>query len=196
MTTKEKMQRGRPRRFDPEDAVATAQVLFHAKGYDAVSVAELSQLLGINPPSFYAAFGSKFGLYSRVLARYEATRGLPLAEILHPDQPLDQALTQVLETAARHYAADPVLRGCMVLESLHAQDAEARGAGATCSAAAAQMIEARIAGSHPQQARPLTDFVVTMMAGLSAESRNGQDVERLLASARLAGKALTAALAG
>ena len=69
MTTNNPAPRGRPRRFDPDAAVATAQQLFHARGYDAVSVADLTEALGINPPSFYAAFGSKAGLYARILDR-------------------------------------------------------------------------------------------------------------------------------
>src|SRR5690606_38817303 len=70
--------RGRPRRFDPEQAVAIAQQLFHARGYDAVSIAELTEALGINPPSFYAAFGNKASLYARVLDRYAGTGAIPL----------------------------------------------------------------------------------------------------------------------
>ncbi len=52
-------------------AIDTAMKLFHARGYDAVGVAELGEELGITPPSFYAAFGSKAGLLERVLKRYE-----------------------------------------------------------------------------------------------------------------------------
>jgi AcrR family transcriptional regulator len=38
---------------------------------DAVGVAELGEGLGIIPPSFYAAFGSKAGLLERALKRYQ-----------------------------------------------------------------------------------------------------------------------------
>ncbi len=55
-TTKQGRTPGRPRQFDAEQAIETAQRLFHARGYDAVSVADLTQAFGINPPSFYAAF--------------------------------------------------------------------------------------------------------------------------------------------
>ncbi|RYH08486.1 MAG: TetR family transcriptional regulator, partial [Alphaproteobacteria bacterium] len=48
MTTNSSRLRGRPRGFDPEQAVATAQRLFHARGYDAVSIADLTAALGIN----------------------------------------------------------------------------------------------------------------------------------------------------
>ena len=58
-TTKQGRTPGRPRQFDAEQAIETAQRLFHARGYDAVSVADLTQAFGINPPSFYAAFGNR-----------------------------------------------------------------------------------------------------------------------------------------
>ncbi len=51
-TTNTLLARGRPRRFDPDAAVVTAQRMFHEKGYDALSVADLTRALGINPPSF------------------------------------------------------------------------------------------------------------------------------------------------
>lgn len=78
MTTKHSRTPGRPRQFDPEQAIETAQHLFHSRGYDAVSVADLTKAFGINPPSFYAAFGSKLGLYTRVLKRYRMTDAIPL----------------------------------------------------------------------------------------------------------------------
>ena len=42
-TTKQGRTPGRPRQFDAEQAIETAQRLFHARGYDAVSVADLTQ---------------------------------------------------------------------------------------------------------------------------------------------------------
>src|SRR3954471_19102430 len=113
-TTNKTGQRGRPRRFDPDEAVATAQPLFHARGYDAVSVADVTQALGINPPSFYAAFGSQAGLYARVLDHWTTSSGIPLDEILRSDHPVAACLAAVLEDAARRYSADPVAGGCLV----------------------------------------------------------------------------------
>src|SRR3954467_10984225 len=99
MTTNISAARGRPRRFNPDEAVATAQRLFHEKGYDSVSVADLTKALGINPPSFYAAFGSKAGLYARILDRYAAAGAIPLKRILGADRPPAEALAEVLVEA-------------------------------------------------------------------------------------------------
>ena len=186
MPTKSTLPRGRPRGFDPNQAVATAQRLFHAHGYDAVSVADITEALGINPPSFYAAFGNKAGLYARILNRYADTGAIPLSDLLSPDRPVAEALAAVLEEAARRYAADPEAAGCLVLEGTRCNDPEARKAARAANLAAEEVIRGYIAARHPKEAERLTDFVSTTMAGLSAKSRNGHGLDRLLATARLA----------
>jgi len=183
--------RGRPRRFDPDEAIATAQRLFHARGYDAVSVADLTQALGINPPSFYAAFGSQAGLFARILGRYTDNEGVPLHEILLPGRPVAEALTAVLEEAARRYACDPAnpgsaAAGCLTIEGARCNDPEAREAARTLAAAARDTLHGFVAATHPKAARRLTDYVVTLMAGLSSMDRSGHDVHSLLATARIA----------
>ncbi len=182
--------RGRPRGFDLDEAVATAQQLFHARGYDAVSVADVTGVLGINPPSFYAAFGSKAGLFARVLDRYDGENAVPLARLLRSDRPLAECLAAALEEAARHYAANPNAQGCLVLEGLHCNDLAAREAARAYNLAAEGVIRDYIAAVRPSEAERLTDFVSTVMSGLSAKARNGHGLNQLLATARLAGMAL------
>lgn len=196
MTTKITKPAGRPRRFDPEKAVAIAQQLFHEHGYDAVGIADITRALGINPPSFYAAFGSKADLYSRVLERYACTGAIPLQEFLRADRPVAEGLAALLEEAARRYASDPLATGCLVLESTRSNDPGVREAAGVFHINAEEAIRAFIAARHPEEAERLADFVSTTMSGLSAKARNGQSLERLLASARLAGEALRQALPG
>lgn len=157
-------------------------------------MADLTKALGINPPSFYAAFGSKAELYARVLNRYAETGAVPLQQILRAGQPVAESLAQLLEAAARVYAADPVASGCLVLEGTRCVDAEARAAAHAFHIAAQNVIREFIMQRHPQEAERLADFVSTTMAGLSASARHGQSLERLLATARLAGSALAHAL--
>jgi|SRR5690554_1976815 len=194
MTTKKSRARGRPRRFDPEQAVATAQRLFHTHGYDAVSVADVTDALGINPPSFYSAFGNKAGLYTLVLGRYATTAAIPLDDLLRSDRTVAESLAAVLKDAAHRYAADPCASGCLVLEGLHSDDAIARTAARTAHAAAEDTLRRYIAERHPEQAACLTDFVSTTMAGLSAKARNGHDLDRLLATVGLANLSVAHAL--
>lgn len=194
MTTKDSRPRGRPRRFDPEAAVATAQQLFRERGYDAVSVADVTEALGINPPSFYAAFGNKAGLYARVLDHWTKTNGIPLDALLRPDRPVAECLGAVLEEAARRYAADAAAGGCLVLEGTRCIDEGARQAAVAYNLAAEAVIREYVAARHPDEAEHVTDFTATTMAGLSAKARNGHGVDQLLATARLARLALERAL--
>ncbi|NHF64938.1 TetR/AcrR family transcriptional regulator [Xanthomonas hortorum] len=158
----------------------------------SASTAVLTQALGINPPSFYAAFGSKAGLYARILDRYAQTGVIPLPQLLDTARPLADALEQ----AARCYAADPAATGCLVLEGTRSNDAQAREAACGFHVAAQELIRSHIAKQCPHDADRLADFVSTTMAGLSASARHGQSLERLLASARLAGEAIRVALRG
>jgi TetR/AcrR family transcriptional repressor for divergent bdcA len=185
--------RGRPRLFDPEEAVATAQQLFHARGYDAVSVADLTEALHISPPSFYAAFGSKAGLYARVLDRWNGTGAIPIADILRPDLPVADCLAALLEEAARRYAAHPIATGCLVLEGTRCNDPDAREAALGFNLAAEIAIRDFVSARQPKDAERVTDFVATTMAGLSAKARNGHSLDQLLATARLAGLAIAQA---
>jgi TetR/AcrR family transcriptional regulator, repressor for divergent bdcA len=192
--TKSGRPRGRPRRFSPDDAVAVAGKLFHARGYGAVNVTDVTEALGINPPSVYAAFGSKLGLYKRVLEHYADTGAVPFADILRPDRPAAECLAALLEEAARHYAADPAAAGCMVVEGTRCDDPDAREAARAYNVAAEAVIRDYVAARHPEEAERVADFVATTMFGLSAKARGGHGLDKLLATARLAGAAIASAL--
>src|SRR5690554_4740067 len=179
-TTKKVRSRGRPRKFDIDEAIATAQRLFHSRGYEAVSVSDLTDALGISPPSFYSAFQSKASLYERVINRYAEHGAIPLADILRPDRPVAECVTVMLEEAARRYAADPAATGCTVLEGCRGNDEEARVLASKAYLAAIEVVRTYIAARHPPEADQLTEYISTVMIGLSAQARAGKGVDTLL----------------
>jgi AcrR family transcriptional regulator len=61
---------GRPREFDLDKALDQALGVFWRNGYEGSSIADLTEAMGINPPSLYAAFGNKEGLFHKVVDRY------------------------------------------------------------------------------------------------------------------------------
>ena len=69
-TTAPARERGRPRAFDREAALAKATQLFWMKGYEATSISDLKEAMGIGSPSLYAAFISKEALYAEALDYY------------------------------------------------------------------------------------------------------------------------------
>jgi TetR/AcrR family transcriptional regulator, repressor for divergent bdcA len=173
--------RGRPRSFDLDQAVDTAIKLFHARGYDAVGVAELSAALGIKPPSFYAAFGSKAGLLERALRRYGESDANIFGCARAEGGSVAEVIDRTLARAARLYPEQDGVAGCLVLDGTrNSADPEARALGAAAKQANRAAIRDFIATEHPDRADELTDFVTIAMAGMSAAARDGAD-EQVLA---------------
>jgi TetR/AcrR family transcriptional regulator, repressor for divergent bdcA len=194
LKTQTKPGRGRPRAFDPETALAIGQRMFHAAGYDAVGLSALTSALGVTPPSFYTAFGNKAAFFERVLERYASTE-LVLADILRKGRPPAEALAELFERAARSYAHDPERTGCLVLEAArgHAESESAVLARHVAERRRAQIREF-VAKTHPRAANGVTDYVSTVMSGLSGSAREGMSQARLLKVARAAGEGLASLL--
>ena len=64
------MPSGRTRQFDADDALDRAVEVFSARGYEGATLLELTEAMGINRPSLYAAFGNKEQLFRKALAHY------------------------------------------------------------------------------------------------------------------------------
>jgi TetR/AcrR family transcriptional repressor for divergent bdcA len=182
--------RGRPRAFDAGAAVETAMRLFHGRGYDAVGVAELSEALGINPPSLYAAFGSKTGLFRRALERYSVGPGDILARARATGGPVAEVVERMLRLAAQLYPRHDGVAGCLVLDGArNSADPEARALGEAARAASLAALRDFIATEYPAQARPLAEFLGIALAGMSAAARDGAGEAMLTRFAAAAGRA-------
>src|SRR5688572_3296306 len=92
---------GRPRSFDPDLALDRAMRIFWRQGFEGTSLADLTESMGINRPSLYAAFGDKAALFQRAVERYVA---------LHASY-VDEALQE--PTARR--VVERVWRGCIAV---------------------------------------------------------------------------------
>jgi AcrR family transcriptional regulator len=102
----------RPRVFDLDEAVVTATDLFWRKGYGRTSLSDLTGALGIKPPSFYFAFGSKEDLFRKVLEKYRETR------LTYAEEALDRATArevaeQMLMRLAELYTDPARPPGCL-----------------------------------------------------------------------------------
>ncbi len=60
-------KRGRPRAYDPSEALQAARDVFWLKGYAATSLDDIVAATGMNRPSLYAAFGDKEAIYLAAL---------------------------------------------------------------------------------------------------------------------------------
>lgn len=168
--------RGRKRGFDVDAAVDAATKLFHARGYDAVGVAELVAFLGIKPPSFYAAFGSKAGLFERALQRYSASEANLFAQALAQGGDVATVIERLLRLAATTYPNRDGVAGCLVLDGArNSADEDAKALVAAAKRASRHALRDYIATATPTAADRLADFVVIAIAGMSAAARDGAD---------------------
>ncbi|GAA5070182.1 TetR/AcrR family transcriptional regulator [Streptomyces similanensis] len=105
----------RTKEFDPDAALQAALELFWRRGYEATSMADLVEHLGIGRASLYATFGNKHELYLKALARYERAGMARITDELSrpgPALPAVRALVRRYGTEATH--AGLRLNGCMI----------------------------------------------------------------------------------
>jgi len=109
---------GRPTEFCRDEAVTTAMHAFWAKGYDAVSVSELSQAMSITRSSFYNCFKTREALFKEATSLYVQSAPDYFLMSLDADADIVPAIRQALKGLCSARAADPDARGCMIINCL------------------------------------------------------------------------------
>jgi AcrR family transcriptional regulator len=182
--------RGRPRSFDRDAALRLAMAVFWEKGFEATSISDLTEAMGINPPSLYSAFGDKEKLFLEALQRYmdEGFQACP-----YSCEPTAKGAVRMLLTHKANILCgdDEHPRGCMM-----ALTGACTGFSASVEKALEKMraggrarVKARIEqgmeeGDVPAgtDAGALADFVSTIIVGMSMLARNGATRKSLLAT--------------
>lgn len=196
MTAKKSRVPGRPRSFDMDQGLETAIRLFHARGYDSVGVAELVAELGIKPPSFYAAFGSKAGLLERAIERYSASEANVFERARAEGGTVADVVDRMLHIAARTYAGCDGAAGCLVLDGTrNSDDPAARAIAAKAKRASVDALTEFIAGDYPGRAADLAKLITIALGGMSAAARDGSTADELAAFATVFGQALRSRMA-
>ncbi|MGW6707346.1 TetR/AcrR family transcriptional regulator [Streptomyces sp. NPDC054956] len=105
----------RTKEFDPEAALQAAMELFWQRGYEATSMADLVERLGIGRASIYATFGNKHELYLKALDRYNENRDpVLLGELSRPGPALPAVRAVVRRFAIEASSDGQRLTGCFV----------------------------------------------------------------------------------
>lgn len=176
------MPRGRPREFDADKALDAALDVFWRHGYEGTSLAMLTEAVGVNVPSLYAAFGNKEALFRKVVDRY----------IQQPASYLRRAIAEptargvaaaALHGAIAMVAPRPHADGCLLVQGALAchPDAESireeLGRRRTAAEAAVQRRFERAIqeGDLPADADAtrLARYLMTVIWGLSVQAAGG-----------------------
>ena len=189
--------RGRPRVFDRETALAQATRVFWLKGYEATSMADLMEAMGIGSPSLYAAFGSKEALYAEALRHYnDSYEGLTWSRFFSAGTAREAVNALLLDSAAALtgcVADNP--RGCMVaLSSVGSEGHQKLGdlvrsaRAVTLARLKARLRQAVKDGEVPASVdlHALARFMQTVQNGMSILARDGADRAELEAVAHVA----------
>lgn len=192
-------RRGRPRSFDRDRALSTATEMFWRYGYEPTSINDLTQELGITPPSLYTAFGSKFALFTEAVERYRATAGAGVMEAFRAAPSARAGAEAMLRTAATDYTDPAHPRGCLIISAAttcgpRSQDVERylRGLRNVNVETVCERIRTDVEnGLLPEETDPgaLASYCAAVLQGMSQRARDGASREELENTADLAMRA-------
>ena len=181
-STPVEVRMGRPREFDEDAALEAAMRVFWEKSYEGATMSDLTEAMGINRSSMYAAFGDKESLYKLALARY---REGPMTYIRRAlEKPtLREVLESLLRGTVDFLSTPGNPRGCLSVQGALA-----------CGTAAEPVKEATIDWRQQGEAAirkrfrraqtegdwicdvgaaDLTRFVSSVMAGIGVQAASG-----------------------
>ncbi len=174
-------RRGGPRTFDRHEAVDTAMRLFWRHGYEGVSLSDLTSTIGIAPPSLYAAFGNKAGLYRETLDHYLGMQGALTDLGVATD--MAQAVETMLRNAVKAVTSTEGERGCMVssgmLQSAPEHSELARELTSRRDDMRHAISQALLPYMDAARAETLARYLVTLLQGLSVQARDGATRDEL-----------------
>jgi AcrR family transcriptional regulator len=176
------MRTGRPREFDLDRKLDSAVLVFWRQGYEGTAISDLTEALGINRPSLYAAFGNKESLFRRVLERYAEQRAAYVLESLK--EPTARSVVEhLLRGAADATTGRGLPRGCLGVQGALATGPdsdpirEELDAWRHSSEAAiqARLERAQDEGDLPPEAdsAELARYVSTLLYGISVQAAGG-----------------------
>ncbi|OFI39414.1 hypothetical protein BIU82_13870 [Arthrobacter sp. SW1] len=190
---------GQGRKFDLDEALEAATLVFWDHGYEGTSLAELTQAMGINPPSLYKAFGSKEELFFSVVDHYNATHGNFMAIAFAEETTGLTLMRRLLLEAAEHYASTTYPGGCLVISAAvtvtatnrHVANRLAKMRNDNINAMAEALTRDRDAGHIPPDTdtKAMAAFIGATLQGMSQQARDGATQDDLK---RIAHYAITA----
>lgn len=195
------MGMGRPREFDAETALDQAMEVFWRHGYEGATIAQLTEAMGINPPSLYACFGNKEGLLKAALDRYTKLRGVWMNEVVAAPTAREVAERMLMGIADKQ--TDPANPpGCLLVQGGIACGTGSESVPFELAARRAEnedqlrdrFIRAKAEGDLRESADPaaLARYVSAVAVGMGVMASSGADREALRQVASMAVQAVEA----
>jgi AcrR family transcriptional regulator len=195
------MGMGRPREFDAETALDQAMEVFWRHGYEGATIAQLTEAMGINPPSLYACFGNKEGLLKAALDRYTKLRTVWMDEVVAAPTAREVAERMLMGIADKQ--TDPANPpGCLLVQGGIACGTGSESVPFELAARRAQnedqlrdrFVRAKAEGDLKPTSDPaaLARYVSAVSVGMGVMASSGSDREALQQVASVAVQAVEA----
>ena len=192
------MPSGRTRQFNAEEALDRALEVFWARGYEGATLPELTEAMGINRPSLYAAFGNKEQLFRKALDRYQTGPQSFLTEAL--TKPTAKEVVEAIFSGfIRMQRGRDKPRGCFIVCGALACGEEAekvRRELAQLRQAAVSALRKRLEGAVQDGDLPegmdcatLARYIATVLNGLAVQAASGATEKELRLVAAMAMRA-------
>ena len=186
----------RTKEFEPEKALTRAMDLFWRRGYEATSVHDLLEEMGIGRGSMYDTFGDKRALFLAALDRFEETRVSRADEILEGSASAVEGIRRLFDTTIEGLVSYEPRRGCLLANTaveLAPHDEQVAGrisryVRRTEDAFERALVRGRATGEIPADKDPkaLARFLVSTLHGIRVLARAGVDRAVLDDSVRMA----------
>jgi TetR/AcrR family transcriptional regulator, transcriptional repressor for nem operon len=104
----------RPKNFKKEEVLQKAKELFWQKGFEATSIQDLVEHLGINKQSLYDTFGDKQTLYLSALNNYRLENELWLNSLNLSNGSVKESFKLLFESVITGVCDDSERKGCFL----------------------------------------------------------------------------------
>jgi AcrR family transcriptional regulator len=186
---------GRPISFDKDAALEAAMLLFWERGFEGTSMADLTQAMGLNPSSIYAAFGDKHALFQLAVKRYMEKRAQYAGKALE-EPTLERVVRALFDSTVAFLTAPGHPPTCMTLSGAVGCSVDATPARDIMTEIRKQneavmrerFIKAQRSGELPKDVNvdDYTRYLSTIIAGLSIQAANGSTKAELKRTAQMA----------
>jgi len=173
---------GRPREFDEDAALEAAMRVFWEKSYEGATIADLTEAMGINRSSMYAAFGDKESIFRRVMERYRAGRMTYIRQALAQSS-LRKVVAGLIYGTAEFLSTPDNPRGCLLIQGALACGTDAEPVKQAMidwrkggqAALKKRLQQAQSEGELPREIQPgdFARYLSSVMAGLGVQAANG-----------------------
>ena len=184
--------RGRPRGFDPDEALTAALKVFWRKGFEGASLTDLTDAMGINRASIYNVFGNKEQLFRQALDLYEREKLAFIRAAL--EAPTARLVAQALLRGSLDIQTSPSdPSGCLKVMSSVSCSQQSQSVRAEIiarrlddeTALTARLVRAQAEGDLPTGVDPagLARCLYAIIQGMAVQAASGasrQELERLI----------------